>query len=366
MDSTKPQRPRPTEERESYLKPIVSLVTIPLLLLAIAARTFYSAESAKSAAVVVSMAETLPEASPAPASLPTKPVPKAKSAPVIAAAAPQLDKAAVARAKAGLDSANSDRSLAEARLADVELSLERAKQTAEHDQAFTQTLLERAADSKSRIDRSLAEGGHSADQRDALRKEIGSLAKTAKPRAKPLLDKSPVSKPIKGNEVHFEVRQGRVTPIEIDRLVELVKADGQIRMKVGAIRGRPIASTVGPIGAFSMRYELGLMMGDSGIDVLDLRNVSFGLRSWEIVPESDNRGETLEGVVRPGSDYANVITRLTPGKSSLTFWVYPDGFELYRRLRDDLHARGFLVAARPLPEGLSIQASPSGSASAAQ
>jgi hypothetical protein len=47
-------------------------------------------------------------------------------------------------------------------------------------------------------------------------------------------------------------------------------------------------------------------------------------------------------------------------------WIYPDGFELFRKLRDDLHARGFMVAARPLPDGMSIRASPAGSQSAGQ
>ncbi len=47
-------------------------------------------------------------------------------------------------------------------------------------------------------------------------------------------------------------------------------------------------------------------------------------------------------------------------------WIYPDGFALYRRLRDDLHARGFTVAARPLPDNMTIRGSPSGSLSAGQ
>ncbi len=47
-------------------------------------------------------------------------------------------------------------------------------------------------------------------------------------------------------------------------------------------------------------------------------------------------------------------------------WIYPDGFPLYRKLMESLHARVFLVAARPLPEGTAIRGIPSGSASAAQ
>ena len=47
-------------------------------------------------------------------------------------------------------------------------------------------------------------------------------------------------------------------------------------------------------------------------------------------------------------------------------WVYPDGFALYRKLRDDLHERGYTVSARPLPEGMAIRGSPAGSVSAGQ
>jgi hypothetical protein len=47
-------------------------------------------------------------------------------------------------------------------------------------------------------------------------------------------------------------------------------------------------------------------------------------------------------------------------------WVYPSGFETFRRLRDQLHAQGYMVAARPLPEGVPVRGSPSGSLSAGQ
>jgi hypothetical protein len=50
----------------------------------------------------------------------------------------------------------------------------------------------------------------------------------------------------------------------------------------------------------------------------------------------------------------------------VTFWVYPDSFELYSRLRDELVSSGFSVAGRPLPEGMTIRGSPMGSVSAAQ
>ena len=53
-------------------------------------------------------------------------------------------------------------------------------------------------------------------------------------------------------------------------------------------------------------------------------------------------------------------------RATVTLWIYPDSFSLYRRLREDLTEQGFSVAARPLPEGMTIRGSPMGTQSAAQ
>jgi hypothetical protein len=84
------------------------------------------------------------------------------------------------------------------------------------------------------------------------------------------------------------------------------------------------------------------------------------------VPEFDGRGETYEMAFQPAADFARTINRLNPAHATITLWVYPDGFGLYRKLRNELHSRGFLVAARPLPEGMRIRGSPAGSLSAGQ
>ena len=60
------------------------------------------------------------------------------------------------------------------------------------------------------------------------------------------------------------------------------------------------------------------------------------------------------------------MNRLNAARDMITIWVYPDSFDLYRRLRDELNAQGFLVAGRPLPDGVPIQGSPGGSRSAGQ
>ena len=58
-----------------------------------------------------------------------------------------------------------------------------------------------------------------------------------------------------------------------------------------------------------------------------------------------------------------MVDNLDPNLTTVTFWVYPDSFELFRHLRDHLYERGHDVAGRPLPPGMPIQAAQNGTAS---
>ena len=177
-------------------------------------------------------------------------------------------------------------------------------------------------------------------------------------------EKGPVATPTAGEECHFEVRNHRVTFIDLDRLYKLVKADARIRVRL-ADNQRVIESKVGPVGSFSMEYVL--RRAPLGVEsLMERQGFSFNLRGWELIPEYEGRGEPYETTRQPFSEYARTINRLSNEHATITMWVYPDGYPLYRKLRDDLHARGFLVAARPLPEGRPIKGSPSGSVSVPQ
>src|SRR5262249_23113696 len=128
-----------------------------------------------------------------------------------------------------------------------------------------------------------------------------------------------------------------------------------------------VSSKVGPVGSFSLAYELAPTVPMDLDGLIERRGVRrYELQGWELIPESDNRGETYEGTRNPISEFTLAMNRINPHRSTVTLWVYPDSFALYRRVRADLIERGFSVAARPLPAGLSIRGSPMGSQSAAQ
>ena len=99
-------------------------------------------------------------------------------------------------------------------------------------------------------------------------------------------------------------------------------------------------------------------------ELLERKSLRYDLRAWELVPEFESRGETYEATKNPISEFTRAVNRINPDRGTITLWVYPDSFTLYRRLRDELVARGFSVAARPLPAGMTIRGSPMGTQSA--
>jgi len=275
------------------------------------------------------------------------------------------DREAIARAEAAVEASRRERAAAEARVSEAEAAVRAASLEAARDASAGKALAYQVKDPSARIERATNRAAAARWEVDRLKAEVAALAQAPRAKARPLMDQGAVAKPIDGKEFHFEIRGDRVAFIDLEKLTESVKTDARLRMRLGS-RGRPMAGVVGPVGDFSMRYEMGPTVPESMSDLLDPREVSYALRGWEIVPEQDLRGETYETTRQPASVFARAIRRLNPSTATITLWIYPEGFPLYRRLREDLHARGFLVAARPLPDGMAIRGSPSGSLSAGQ
>jgi hypothetical protein len=279
--------------------------------------------------------------------------------------APEIDRAAVSAAEAELDAASRDRARADQRVAELNRKLAVASAQAALDASRARKLGNVIRDPSSRIMRASTRGGFVKGERDKLAKELSTLRNLPRPKTVSILSKSPVARPAFADEFHFELRRNRVTYINLTRLLDLTKADAQVRIRM-ADRTGVISARVGPAGSFSMEYELARANPGSMDELMQRRSVRFDLQSWEIIPESENRGESYEMIKNPASDFTRVINKMSPTRSTVTLWVYPDSFALYRRLREDLTEHGFSVAARPLPDGMAIRGSPMGTKSAAQ
>ncbi len=296
---------------------------------------------------------------------PNAPVSVSEPPPLAPPPAPKLDREAVARAEDLLDAASRDRARADHRAAVAARELERAETEAAQAALSWKSLGDRLRDPSTLVASMRARGAVLEAEVNKLKAEVGALVASPRPRRKPLIDKSPVARPTDESEFHFEVHHNRIAFIDLERLVDLVKTDARIKIRYSDGL-RPISSTVGPVGAFSMYYELASALPSSLQGLLEGGSSSYNLRGWEIVPNRDFRGETIDAIQQPSSEFARAVNRLNPRTDTITLWVYPDSFPLYRQLRDLLHHRGFLVAARPLPEGMAIRGSPSGSLSAGQ
>lgn len=208
---------------------------------------------------------------------------------------------------------------------------------------------------------------------EKLRAEIKEIKKLPVP-TKVMRFRTPVSKPVRSDEVFFECKGGKVSFIDIPgflREVSDVFADKAEELRNQLSVRWEVQGRTQPIGAFRLQYIIEREK-DFAAEVTDsstpgrARSFRYGMSGWVVEPIDDNRGETLEAALRPGSYFNQIIDGLDAQQSVVTFWVYPDSFGLYRPLREHLYNKDIEVAGRPLPFGAPIAASRHGSVSRGQ
>ncbi|WP_152051398.1 hypothetical protein [Tautonia marina] len=314
--------------------------------------------------------EAEPPAESAPPELPEEAVPDPEPPPL-----PDPEPEPIGPDPVALARAEEDLKAVEAALQAAEE--EKARLVSEHGEtelrtlAATRTAAESAEQLRREAERVAAARANIAalqGERDRLNRVIAAIEAAPPPREALNTSRSPVARTITGEEYHFEIRGDRVAFIDLDRLLEKAQVDAKLRLRMTGLNTRGVSGTVGPIGAFSMSYQIGPTAVGLSADPRRPTAVSasFGLQGFEVVPTRAQRGEPFEIALSPVSEVGRVIQRLDPSRTTITLWVYPDGFALYRRLWNALHEYGFTIAARPLPEGMPIRGGPNGSRSAGQ
>ena len=169
---------------------------------------------------------------------------------------------------------------------------------------------------------------------------------------------TPVGRTVNGEEIHFRLGEGRIAYIPIEDLFELAKAHTRRHSSSIAEMASRIES-VGPVQGFSLDYVIEAKVDQARGQVL-IRS-----REWVVRPVGSGNGETTDVALSPRSRFRQVLSAVTPD-ATVTLWCYPDSFDAYRTIREELHRLGIPTACRPMPEGAPIGGSTEGSKSVVQ
>ena len=168
-----------------------------------------------------------------------------------------------------------------------------------------------------------------------------------------------------GRELHVRLKQGLVCFVPLQALVDRMKA--QLPEKFQKLRRQNVVhEVIGPIDGFKMKYTLtiGMARRETRYGPQTQKIGQFSMA--ELIPVRSSMGEPLERALTSGSQLDQRLRLRNPRKTTVTVWVYPDSYAEFRRFKVQLFKRGFLVAARPLPQDQKIGLSSNGSRSAAQ
>jgi len=177
---------------------------------------------------------------------------------------------------------------------------------------------------------------------------------------------TPISRTVDGPEAHLLISNGRVVFMPLEALLE--EFQSQAKRQVYKLLEQPeLTDTVGPVEGFRLRYTL--ERHDTSAEEFKAtgRGGSYArLRRWSLVPTSNDLGEPVRLALEQNSEFRGTLAKILPGRTTITIWVYPDGFDAFRQIRKELYRQGYTIAARPLPTGEVIAGSPDGSKAAAQ
>jgi len=164
---------------------------------------------------------------------------------------------------------------------------------------------------------------------------------------------TPIVHSVDSQEIHFMLDHGYIMYVPLDELMK--EYERRIPGMMQSLMQSGVRTEVlGPYDGFRLHTET------------RLQGTKVGVYLKVIPPDIEVEGETLEQALASGSKFRYYLEKLTPGKDTLTFWIYPSGFGMFNPLKAEVYRLGFAVASRPLPEGTPIAGSPDGQKSQAQ
>lgn len=176
---------------------------------------------------------------------------------------------------------------------------------------------------------------------------------------------TPMARTVFGKEIHFRLQDGKIAFVPWEEMLERMKTEAP--KNVQRLRDTPRAEFSLPVyagfgGKYILRRVEQVVSGKYGPQ----RQQGVELEKIYFVQADPQLGEPVERALQPGSQFRSQLGGSEPGQTTVTLWVYPESFEHFRTVKQELFKLGYLTAGRPLPDGVPIGGSPRGTRSAAE
>jgi hypothetical protein len=175
---------------------------------------------------------------------------------------------------------------------------------------------------------------------------------------------TPLARVVTGKEVHLLLADDHVAVVPFDELLELLKADAEAN--VWRLRDQDeLERTVGPVNGFRLRYwfiKAALVARHNGTGTVVAGQFPRFSHCF-FVPVTTPSGEPAVEALKPNSEMRQFLQRLNPQGTTVTIWTYPGNYDRLRDVKRAIRELGFQIALRPLPKGMPIGASRTGTES---
>jgi multidrug efflux pump subunit AcrA (membrane-fusion protein) len=236
------------------------------------------------------------------------------------------------------------------RFASLQMTLDNeAKREADLDEMLKQ--------SQSGLASTKQDGADLLKQIELLRQKLTEVTRTMPP-TKPLKHyATPMARMVRKSHVFFHCKGGRIAYAYFDELMDQARDNARGRMTPSSSR---IEGTVGPIGAFRLKYVY-VRTGVSMTEQLSgPMSVSYQAAQLVLKLDEEPVGETLDQAFEPNSSFRLRMRSLAADKHAITLWVYGDSFTLAKEVEEFCHDAGFDVVMMPLPDGHPVSLGPNG------
>lgn len=166
---------------------------------------------------------------------------------------------------------------------------------------------------------------------------------------------TPIAKTVFSDEIHFQLLGDKIIHVPLQDLIDAMKVEWKDKAKL-LDRTDKVWETVGPIGNYRLHYLLTSVPNRN--QTAQERGIQF--EGFQLQAVRKHAGESVDEALDDDSAFSRHLSRLIPSKTTVSLWVYPDGFENLLVIREALRERGFQTASWPLEFGRPISGGPKG------